>query len=157
MAAPEFEELFRGHYARLVRALTVAAGNAEDAADAVQEAFVQLHRHWRRVRRYDDPVGWLRRVATNRVLNQRRGRERYERARANVPQSDPVTASEHAIWDEVKALPTQQRTVIGLHYLGELSVQEVAEAMGIAPGTVKSHLHDARQRLRERLEVTDNG
>ena len=57
MAAPEFEELFRSNYSRLVRAVMVAAGSVEDAADAVQEAFVQLYRHWRRVRTYDDPVG----------------------------------------------------------------------------------------------------
>src|SRR5581483_1288095 len=90
MAAPgeEFEHLFRVHYGPLVRALTFAAGASEDAADAVQDAFVQLHRHWSKVGRYDDQVRWLRRVAVNRIANQQRGRRRRELA---VAQLRPVT------------------------------------------------------------------
>ena len=76
----DYEGLFRAHYGPLVRALTLITGHADNAADAVQDAFVQLHRHWRRVSAYDDPVAWLRHVATNRALNQRRGRERRDRA-----------------------------------------------------------------------------
>ncbi|HZB42618.1 MAG TPA: sigma factor, partial [Ilumatobacter sp.] len=60
-----FDALFADHYARLVRALTLVAGDREVAADAVQEAFVRAHLRWRKIGRYDDPIGWVRRVAIN--------------------------------------------------------------------------------------------
>ena len=57
VAVDTVEALFRTHYARLVRALTLVSGSREAAADAVQEAFVKAHLHWGRIRRYDDPAG----------------------------------------------------------------------------------------------------
>ena len=64
--------------------------------------------------------------------NQRRGNERQARAVMRLESSPrSVVDADGAVWDEVRGLPLQQRTVIGLHYLGELSVQEVADAMGI--------------------------
>ena len=56
----------------------------------------------------------------------------------------------------MRALPTQQRLVICLHHLGGYRVDDVAADLGIAPGTVKSHLHDARRSLRRTLEVADD-
>ena len=55
----------------------------------------------------------------------------------------------------VAALPTRMRAAVCLHYLADLSVADVADALGISAGTVKSSLHDARQRLRVSLAVTD--
>ncbi len=68
----EIEHVFRAHYDRLVRSLTLACGDAELAADAVQEAFVRAHVRWRRLRHYEDPVGWVRRVAINLLRDQHR-------------------------------------------------------------------------------------
>jgi len=158
MAVPEdeFERLFRVHYRPLVRALTVGAGAPDDAADAVQDAFVQLHRHWSRICRYDDPVRWLRRVAINRIVDQQRGAQRRQRALAKVRVSEAAVAESHLdLRDAIATLAPQQRLAVSLHYLADLAVSEVAEAMAVAEGTVKSQLHDARRRLRERLEVND--
>ena len=75
------EMLFRAHYARLVRALTLVSGSREMAADAVQEAFVKAHLHWWRIKRYDDPIGWIRRVgATGLWESLRRNRHRGGRS-----------------------------------------------------------------------------
>src|SRR3954447_8571906 len=76
----DLEALFSANYPRLVAVLTVAAGDRVRAEDAVQDAFAQALVHWDRVAAYDDPVAWLRRVATNRVLNQRRWRRRHDAA-----------------------------------------------------------------------------
>jgi len=74
------EMLFRTHYARLVRALTLVSGSRELAADAVQEAFVKAHLHWWRIKRYDDPLGWVRAVAINRLHDVHRRTVREHKA-----------------------------------------------------------------------------
>jgi RNA polymerase sigma-70 factor (ECF subfamily) len=153
----ELEELFDREFARLVRSLGVAFG-AEEAADAVQEAFIAADRRWRRVRRYDDPVGWVRRVAVNRLLNGRRDRSRRDAAMAGVRPVDAAMLDDSVLdlRRELVGLPPRMRATVCLHYLAGLTTAEVADALGITAGTVKSTLHDARRRLRVSLEVTDD-
>jgi RNA polymerase sigma-70 factor (ECF subfamily) len=150
-----FETLFRDHYGRLVRTLTLAAGDREVAADAVQEAFVRAHVRWARIEGYEDPIGWVRRVAVNLLHDDRRRKDRTRRAverLAAEPSAVPAPREPDELDRLLDALPPQQRTAVALHYVEELSIAEVAAAMGLAPGSVKSHLHDARRRLRTRLE-----
>lgn len=160
MATVDFEAddvaaLFRDHYTRLVRALAVVCGDGELAADAVQEAFARAHTRWRTIRHYDDPVGWVRRVAINLLRDDRRRNTRkrraVERMAAMTPATTPPPIEPDATATILAALPRQQRTAAALFYVDGLSVDEVATAMGIAPGSVKSHLHDARRSLRMEL------
>jgi RNA polymerase sigma-70 factor (ECF subfamily) len=148
----EIEHVFRAHYERLVRSLTLASGDAEQAADAVQEAFVRAHVRWRRLRHYEDPVGWVRRVAVNLLRDQHRRAKRKDQALARLA-ATPVPAvgvpEPDQLGDLLDQLPRQQRTAVALYYVEGLTVAEVAAAMGLAEGSVKSHLHDARQRLRQ--------
>jgi RNA polymerase sigma-70 factor, ECF subfamily len=157
----EVDALFRQYFDPLVRGLALAAGSVDAASDAVQDAFVQLHRHWRRVSRYDDPAAWLRHVATNRVANQRRDRGRADdlavRLRPAVSATEePDRAAQLDLLAAVGSLPRGQRLAVGLHYLTGLRVHEVAAAMDVSEGTVKSQLHDARRSLRDALEVPDH-
>jgi RNA polymerase sigma-70 factor (ECF subfamily) len=153
------EALFEQEYVPLVRALSLAARTPEDAADAVQDAFVQASRHWSQVATYENPAAWLRRVATNRVLNQhrnsRRARDALASARSRQKTTTDPDGTDFDLVSAVRALPTQQRTAIALHYLADLTVADVADAMSLAPGTVKSHLHDARLALARNLEDED--
>ncbi len=150
----DVESFFRAHYARLVRALALACGDGELAADAVQEAFVRAHARWRTLRHYDDPVGWVRRVALNLLADDRRRSTRKRRALARLA-AEPATTADPPSPDRLgallAALAPQQRTAAALYYVEDLSVAEVAAAMDVSEGTVKSHLHDARRRLREVL------
>jgi RNA polymerase sigma-70 factor (ECF subfamily) len=151
----QFDALFAAHYARLVRTLTLVAGDQEIAADAVQEAFVKAHLKWRKIGRYDDPVGWVRRVAINQIHDAHRRHERKNRALRRLASreravSDPVEPDEFGRL--LAALPTQQRAATALFYVDGLSIAEIAVALGIAEGSVKSHLHDARRRLKPLLE-----
>lgn len=151
----DFDEVFDAHYARLVRALTVVAGDAETAADAVQDAFVTAHLRWRRISRYDDPVGWIRRVAINRLRDDHRRRGRKDRAVARLSsRAQGVTMpAELDEFDRLLAqLPRQQRATTALFYVDGLTVAEIAASLGIAEGSVKSHLHDARRRLKPVLQ-----
>ena len=151
----DFDALFAAHYERLVRALSLVAGDAEAAADAVQEAFVKAHLRWRRISRYDDPIGWVRRVAINQLRDGHRRQQRKERALLRLA-GDERGVEEPADIDEfdrlLAALPKQQRAATALFYVDGLSIAEIAAALDIAEGSVKSHLHDARRRLRPLLE-----
>jgi RNA polymerase sigma-70 factor (ECF subfamily) len=154
-AAAGIEPYFREHYARLVRALALAHGDGEAAADAVQEAFARAHARWGSLRHYEDPVGWVRRVAINLLHDDRRRTTRKRRAltRLAAEPLDTVAPPEPSgLADLLARLPQQQRTAVALFYVEGLAVADVAAAMDLSPGTVKSHLHDARRQLRARLE-----
>lgn len=147
------DELFDREYARLVRALAVAF-DAESAADAVQEAFIIADRKWRTVSTYDDPAGWVRHVALNRLRSGRRNRRRRAEILETVRPVDRTDLTDDLLdlRRAVDALPEQMRLTVCLFYLADLSVEQVAATLEVASGTVKSNLHDARTRLRSKLE-----
>jgi RNA polymerase sigma-70 factor (ECF subfamily) len=155
-ATGDIEPLFRAHYARLVRSLALVCGDGELAADAVQEAFVRAHVRWRRLRHYDDPVGWIRRVALNLLHDDHRRASRKRQAIAELAATETAAAvaapEPDELADLLDALPRQQRIAVALYYVEGLPVAEVAAAMGLAEGSVKSHLYDARRRLRAVLD-----
>ena len=150
----DFDSLFAAHYERLVRALTLVAGDPESAADAVQEAFVKAHLRWRRISRYDDPIGWVRRVAINQIRDGHRRRKRHDRAVARLATRQQTTMQpvEPDEFGRLLAAPQAATSGDGLFYVDGLSVAEIAPALDIAEGSVKSHLHDARRRLHPLLE-----
>lgn len=159
----DLELLFVQHHDRLVRAATIATGDPEAAADAVQEAFVQAHLRWRRVARYDDPVAWIRRSVLHRAANERRRRGRRDRAvgrlraETSVATPDPsLRATDRlALVEAARSLSDRQREVIALFYGADCSVADTAAALQISEGTVKSTLSDARAKLADALGVAD--
>lgn len=147
-----FDAVFRAEYPALVRLLTVTCLDPDAAADLAQDAFVQLHRHWTEVADYDDPARWLRKVALNRARNHRRGRGRRALflvrrgdELAGGPASDAVPDVD--LWRALADLAPGQRAAVALHHLDDRPVAEVAALLGVAEGTVKSQLHDARRAL----------
>jgi RNA polymerase sigma-70 factor, ECF subfamily len=150
------DELFDREYAAIVRGLAVAFDDAEGAADAVQEAFIEADRRWRTVGQYDDPAAWIRRVAINRLRNGRRNRLR----RAEIVNSIRSVAPEDltdALLDLRRAiddLPEKMRLAVCLHHVAGCSIEQVAATLEVSEGTVKSNLHDARLRLRAQMEDT---
>ena len=93
------------------------------------------------------------------MLDERRSSRRKQAAieRLEVPEPDDVDRDATLdLADAIGGLPTQQRVALSLFYLGGLTSTETGEAMGISAGAVRFHLHEARARLRERLEVRDD-
>ena len=146
----------QAHSARLVRSLTLITLDAGLAEDAAQEAFLQLHLHWRDPA-MKDRVAWLYRVAINRSRDYRRAlrrtagltqrlSERYDEQAVESWSPDPGLVA------IVRSLPKRQRTATALFYLAGFSSREIAAAMGISEGAVGSHLHKAREALRKILE-----
>ncbi|MDY7100178.1 MAG: sigma-70 family RNA polymerase sigma factor [Actinomycetota bacterium] len=155
--AADFDDIFRAHYGPLVRSLTVACGNAELAADCVEDGFERAYVRWRKVSRYDNPVAWIRRVAINRMRDHLRREERRARATerlwgdARLVDELPEPPDDR-LQRALAALPDQQRIAVSLHYVADLSVAEIAETMSLSSGAVKYHLHAGRNRLRSVLE-----
>ena len=150
--------IFDASYRRLVGQLYAMCGDLASAEDVVQEAFVRALDHARAFRRTDSPQAWLRRVAINIQRSRWRRLKRYAGLQHKLV--DPVTPFEpspdHA--DMVRALaalPAGQREAIVLHHLVDLTVEEVAAALGIPVGTVKSRLVRGRTALEELLSEPD--
>jgi DNA-directed RNA polymerase specialized sigma24 family protein len=74
---------------------------------------------------------------------------RWEHLLRRAPGREPPPLTDHAVgvWEAVASLPPRTRTAVALRYLGGLTEVEVADAMGVAPGTVAASLHAGRQRL----------
>ena len=151
----QFESFYKDEY-RSVLGLAIALTSDRAAAeDLVQETFLTAHRRWDRVSQYDNPPAWVRRVLINRAVSRRRriGAEmraltRFGPSETMAPDLSPET---EGIWAEVRKLPRRQQQAVALHYVAQLSVEEMADVMGCSGGAVKSHLHRARQALREPL------
>jgi RNA polymerase sigma-70 factor (ECF subfamily) len=159
-ARDSFDECFAAGYWPLVRSLTVMSGDREMAADCVQEAFVRAYTRWRRIGRYDQPLAWVRRVAINALRDHHRKQVRGEHARARLGAPTAAGAPEVPGFDlaaVLASLPVQQRIAAALFYVDDLSVAEVADAMGLSSGAVKFHLHAARERLRGELTGLETG
>lgn len=149
------ELLFRRHYRDLVGALAVASGSRELAADAVQDAFVELCKRWDKIGAYEKPEAWLMRVAINKVRSEQRSLRRRTATLLRMSQRETETFQPTAplmITQAFGRLPARQRLACCLFYVLDLSVDEVAEVMGVSSGAVGSHLHRARTALRPLLE-----
>ena len=153
-----FERVMDCQTERLVRSLTAMFMDRELAADAAQDAFVQLYLHWDKVTASGDPVAWLYRVAINRCRDHRRALARAARllqrlaGNARPEAAQPEWEPRTEFWSVLSGLPHGQRVAAALYYDADFSVAEIANVMGISEGTVSSHLHRARTALRRLIE-----
>jgi len=144
----QFAELFRAEYPGLVRELGLILGDRALAEEVAAEGFVELWRKWTHVAGYDRPGAWVRHVAVRKA-----GRARWRRSRRpaleiaafehGAPAADPDVDLANAL----RQLPAAQRTAVVLHHLGGWSTAEIAQVLGCADVTVRSHLSRGRQRL----------
>jgi RNA polymerase sigma-70 factor (sigma-E family) len=140
---------------RLIGFARTVLADADGAEEVVQEAFARTLAHWDRVDDKADPLPYLRSV----ILNLCRGRFRRrptplrpDRPELSAEAVAGRAARRAAVVDALGTLPDRQREVVALRYFAELSTEETADALGISPGTVKTHLHRATQALASRLE-----
>jgi RNA polymerase sigma factor (sigma-70 family) len=129
--------------------MAVSARDLDVARDVTAEAFARALERWDRVGSMASPGGWTYRVALN-VLHRRQRRGALEERllrRAPDRTPPPLTDQGLGVWQAVASLPPRARTAVALRYLGGLSEAEVADVMGVAPGTVAATLHAGRRRL----------
>ncbi len=154
--ADGFEAWYRDEHPRVLAAMAVVARDTDVAREVTAEAFARALERWDRVSTMDSPGGWAHRVALNLVRRRARRAAIERRLLPRLVPPSVVAVPAHAVevWQAVTDLPPRMRTAVALRYLGGLTEAEVAETMGVAPGTVAATLHDARRRLATLLEVT---
>lgn len=158
----EFRGFYRREASRVLAIAIAMTGDRGEAEDIVQEAFTRAYRDWDRIGEYDDPGAWVRKVAVNLVRSRfrklgsrRRALGRLQGMRETVTPAVDLPPADDAFWSAVRALPRNQALAITLKYVEDRSVAEIADLLGVAEGTVKSHLHRARKTLAETLRLED--
>ncbi|MBN4056133.1 RNA polymerase sigma factor [Rhodothermus sp. AH-315-K08] len=164
--SPNFQDVVRD-YKRGVFALAYdLTGNHHDAEDLTQEVFIKAHRGLSSFRGESGLYAWLRRIAVNTHLNRRRKKAlSFMRLFGDVEESATWSGEEPSPFDGAAAgdtrshidraldgLTPRERTAFVMRHYHEQSTREVAEAMGIAQGTVKSLLFRATGKLRDSLD-----
>jgi RNA polymerase sigma-70 factor, ECF subfamily len=150
----DLDELYVGSYHRLVVQMYAICGDLNDAEDAVQEAFITAIRKRRTLRGVENPEAWIRTVALHRLHRGWRHAAVVRRHQVGQRRDQPSVdvGPEHvALVTALKQLDPQQREVVVLHHLADLSVAEIASQLDIPAGTVKSRLGRGRARLGELL------
>ncbi|HMS25193.1 MAG TPA: RNA polymerase sigma factor [Acidimicrobiia bacterium] len=150
-----FEDGFRDMYPRLVRTLMVACGEKELAADLAQESLAKAYSQWKKVNDLDVPGAWVRKVAINALRDEMRKRSRRNTHSDSKIELSTLESIERSLptplaVDFARALeqlPSQQRIVATLALVDDCSSKEIAATMGISEGSVKTHLHHARNTL----------
>lgn len=152
--------LVRQHEEVIFRLAYLIVGDADDAADVAQEAFIRAHRNLKRFDASRPLRPWLLHIAANLARNRRRSLGRYGAMLGRVftlaPRVAPSAEVENtqaqqseALWQAIRRLDRRDQQIIYLRYMLELSVEETAQVLDVQPGTVKSRLSRALDRLRE--------
>src|SRR4030065_147718 len=160
--------LYDRHRGLVFRTALAITGDAEAAADLLQEVFLRLHRFASHIDSGRPLEPWLYRMTTNLSYTWVKRHNRLLRPLEDV--ADWITGNRKEIpavrsemnesWRQIQqaiaTLPLSHRGVVVLYYIDDLSIQEIAEILNIPVGTVKSRLHYSRQALRKSLDLLQN-
>jgi RNA polymerase sigma-70 factor (ECF subfamily) len=154
-----FPSLFKREYPRLVGIAWGLTGSREVAEDVVQDVMLMVYTRWESLPAMSSPQAYLRRATANRATSILRRAAAETRAILRVQAStvpDSETSHDTAtFWGEVRRLPRRQAQVVALYYECDMSIEQVANTLEMAPGTVKAHLSRARATIARRLAVAD--
>ncbi len=145
-----FEEAFDELFPRAVRLATRLLGDRAAAEDVAAEAMARAYARWPKVAGLTYRDGWLLKVTTNLAI---------DRLRRRPPEVSPPPVDDFengvelrlALTAALLTLAPRQRQAVALRYLGGLSDREVALALGISLGSVKTHIHRGLNGLRARM------
>jgi RNA polymerase sigma-70 factor (sigma-E family) len=150
--------LYRLHYRSLVRLAAFLVGDVATAEELVQDSFVAVYTSWRRLRDRNQALPYLRQSVVNRSRSVLRHRAIVRKVPAKLAPDMPpaeqeaiVRLDQSALVSALAALPIRQREVLVLRYYADLPESQIAAAMGISRGAVKSHAARAMATLRAEL------
>lgn len=159
-------DLYAAHWHSLVRLAYLMVHDVTLAEDIVQDALVTVHQRWSSLRDPHAALGYVRRTVVNSARSALRHQsvvDRYARRTEEdrVGSSPEQSAIDHAEHDEMMralaSLSDKQREVLILRYYGDLSEAEIADALGISRGAVKTHAHRGLAHLRSMIEPGSTG
>jgi len=160
--------LYDRHRGLVFRTALAITGDADAAADLLQEVFLRLHRFASHIDSSRPLEPWLYRMTTNLSYTWVKRHNRLFRPLEEVAdwitgsrKDSPAVRSElneswRQIQQAVSSLPLSHRGVVVLYYIDDLSIQEIAKILDIPTGTVKSRLHYSRQALKKSLDLLQN-
>ncbi|WP_433127054.1 SigE family RNA polymerase sigma factor [Micromonospora sp. CA-240977] len=148
--AQSFDDFYRSTARRMARYGYAVAGDHGEAQDLVQEAYTRAWRHWGRLAAHPAPEAWLR-LVVSRLATDRWRRLRSLRGALRLagppPEVGPPTEDSVLLLQALRQVPANHRQALALHYLFDMSVEEIAREVGAPVGTVKSWLSRGRSRL----------
>jgi RNA polymerase sigma-70 factor (sigma-E family) len=153
----EFSQFFTSRFDQARRAAYALCGNWSEAEEIAQHAFVKVYAKWPKVRR-DSSDAYLRTVLTRVFLDTRRrgrGRERSVAEPPDTASHDVVPHERPGLLRALQDVPPRQRAALVLRFVHDLSVEQVAEALGCSPGTVKSQTARGLEKLRAAYLIAD--
>ena len=153
----DFEQVFREEFQTVLRTVFLICHNHHRAEEVTQDAFVQMLRHWDRVRTMDKPGAWVRRVAVRLAIKSVHREAPRRHAEHTLPDEIELHEGDLDVLEAVRRLPAQQRAAVVLYYFEDRPVAEIADMLGCAPATARVHIHRAKARLAFELnqEVID--
>lgn len=159
MTSGGFEAFYRDTRDACFRALIVAIGDVEEARDLLSESYAKSLARWDSVAAHPAPSAWVIRTAMNLHRDRWRKMRRFGRVglqRAEFYSDSPDLPVDRRLLDALWRLPKRQREVIALRVLLDFDTERCAQSLGIAEGTVTTHLHRGLSRLRDELVTEDD-
>jgi len=160
-----FAQLYEEHFDKIYRYVTLKIGNATEAEDMTQQVFLNALQSISSFKWKGIPFSaWLFRIAHNQVVDYFRSKKRttvpLDESLASNNNNPQLVVEQKLDIEQLllatKQLTDAQREVISLRFAGELSIAQVAKAMGKRQGAVKALQHSAIVALRKTLRVTEN-
>ncbi len=153
----ELERLMDQYGSSLLRMCTLYLKDADLAQDAVQETFIRAYRHLNDYRGESSEKTWLTTIAMNVSRDMLRTAWFRHQSRSTDIDTLPEQPAgfefpDNTVLTEVMHLPAKYREVILLRYYEGLKLKEVASALGLSDGRVRSRLNKANELLRDRLK-----
>lgn len=142
----EFDALYRQVWPRAVSSARRIVNDTAVAEELAQEAFTRAFERWRSVSRHPCPTAWILRVTLNLAISESRRGRPPPTAESTTGYDDHVVLGV-VVRDGLARLSAKQRQALVLRYIGGCEETEIAEAMGISTGTVKTHLSRGREQL----------
>lgn len=153
-AESEFDEFYRSTAQGVVHLVYASTGDLELARDATQEAFARAWQRWDQVRSSDEPGAWVRTVARRIAISAWRkdtNRTKAMERHGQPPSPSGPSIDRVAVVAALRTLGPEVRETLALHYLADLSVDEISRQTGSPPGTIKARLHRGRAQLAKTL------
>jgi RNA polymerase sigma-70 factor (ECF subfamily) len=155
MSKREFEVFYLKVRTPCFRALCVTVPNRDEAEELLAEAFSRAFQNWSEIRHHPSPSAWIVRTALNLHRDNWRKSVNARRHLVAVPDKyeDQTSMVDPVLLRHMRNLPEQQLLVVIHRVLLDLSTEQTAKALGIAEGTVSTHLKRGLANLREVLET----